>query len=599
VLAFALIGCNGSGGSSAAAGTDETDSGTDETDSDTGSGTEEIPPHACTEAVVDWAANTYLVRDFGAIGDGVTNDLEAIRNAFAAAMADPEPSKLVFDEAIYRITGSGHLFHFQNVRNKMIEGNNALIVSQPTILGAFIEDSENIVVQNLAFDMDPLPWTQGDVSRVDRTNGTFHFTPDDNYPLPTQRDLPAAENSWGMFWEPTGYTIKNELVFIDAIHLVSGRTYELVLQEGTASNLNNIVDGDRFTIDVVGIGGTLNSIANSGNVSMVNITIYAARAVAFVSAENSGSVRFSCINILRKPGTTRLLSAYRDGFHCVNNRTGVLIESSYIEGLCDDAINLHSNYFYIETIHANNHFTVDSSLFSVGDTLIFINLSRGVVLGNVLVSSKPTSTQIVVSKPVDDVIVGSQSDPGATRIFNISMSDPGFRIVNNTFAGQRRYAMLIRSPNGTIKGNTIRNTDSGMVFANEIGSFHEGPLPSDIIVENNTIENVRRIPIEIDAKTFGSAAGEQPIHDFVFRDNAIGPNLSADVLVRIKDAKEVVFERNHFINEPSLGSMYFENDTAIRIGCGNTYNGDSMSATYNGFSMGGGMTVSDIEFVCD
>jgi Pectate lyase superfamily protein len=77
------------------------------------------------------------VKDYGAIGDGVADDYEAIQKA-VAIINQKKGGNLVFPKATYRInkildrrpvTGSGDNFQFTDCNNLIIEGNNSKIDS--------------------------------------------------------------------------------------------------------------------------------------------------------------------------------------------------------------------------------------------------------------------------------------------------------------------------------------------------------------------------------------------------------------------------------------------------------------------------------------
>jgi len=68
---------------------------------------------------------TFNVKDYGAVGDGVTNDLAAINSCFAAAMAYPLQATIVFPGGTYLINGA-----ITNVtRAVLIQGINATIIA--------------------------------------------------------------------------------------------------------------------------------------------------------------------------------------------------------------------------------------------------------------------------------------------------------------------------------------------------------------------------------------------------------------------------------------------------------------------------------------
>lgn len=83
----------------------------------------------------------FNVKDYGATGDGVTNDLTSINNCFTAALAFPGQATIVFPQGNYKITGS-----IVNItRPVLIQGVNATITaSGGTAYNAFDIKSDTV-----------------------------------------------------------------------------------------------------------------------------------------------------------------------------------------------------------------------------------------------------------------------------------------------------------------------------------------------------------------------------------------------------------------------------------------------------------------------
>jgi hypothetical protein len=89
----------------------------------------EALPHIDAEGRV-----AFRVYDFGAVGDGETDDGPAIRAAVAAAIQSGPGSVVVFDEAFYRMlrySGSRAHIMLEGVQGLTLEGNGATIIGTP------------------------------------------------------------------------------------------------------------------------------------------------------------------------------------------------------------------------------------------------------------------------------------------------------------------------------------------------------------------------------------------------------------------------------------------------------------------------------------
>ena len=541
----------------------------------------------------------YYVSDYGAAGDGSANDMDAIKNAVKDFAGDPFPAKLHFENKTYRCTGSGILFDLNGARNKTILGNGAELIVEPSILGLQINNAENVLVKDLKFDSDPLSWTQGTIKSIDAANGKFTLEIDEGYPVPVNNYGNAGRaHPWGMIWEPEGYTIKNELVWIASSRNMTGNTVELSLQSQSQNALNDMQVNDRFTVDVFGVGGSFNKISESKNISCEKLTFYATRSLVFALLDNVGQIHMNGVEMRRKPGTNRLLSCYRDGFHCKRNTHGPIIENCYVEGLCDDAINLSGGYYYVTGKTSSTQFQLDNaSGFAVGDTLLFVDMKNGVELGRTYVASR-SGNEITTTDAIDGVVAGEPRASTTIFVMNLSKSNSGFIIRNNTFGGQRRYAMLIRCQNGLIENNTGEKLGGGIILTNEIVSFFEGPFPRNITIRNNSFTDIRGWPLWLKASTY--ARLPQPlVKDIRLVDNTFGPSVKGMAAATFQHVDNVNLSGNVFFDDASAGGIAVTNSRNINIECNNSYNGTEISTIDDGIVLGDNMSASHVTFTCD
>ena len=132
--------------------------------------------------------------------------------------------------------------------------------------------------------------------------------------------------------------------------------------------------------------------------------------------------------------------------------------------------------------------------------------------------------------------------------------------------------MLARSSGGLIENNTINGIGgSGVSLNNEIGSFYEGPLPSDTVIRNNTFTNTFFDSIKIYTNGKGAVARNititgntitgwhtnpmdpksasaiylQNVVGGVIKDNTIGPGAASPKIskpVRLMNCKDITLE---------------------------------------------------------
>jgi hypothetical protein len=129
----------------------------------------------------------FHVADFGAVGDGTTDDGPAIREAIGRAVEADGPATVRFEPKTYRVAPRYDrwcAFAIEDARGVTLDGQGATLVLHPDNRALLIYRSQGIAVRNFTVDFDPLPFTQGDVTAVDRERKEIHVRIHDGFPLP-------------------------------------------------------------------------------------------------------------------------------------------------------------------------------------------------------------------------------------------------------------------------------------------------------------------------------------------------------------------------------------------------------------------------------
>ena len=134
------------------------------------------------------------VADFGATGDGTTDDAPAVRKALAAALEAGPGASVVFEPKSYRLGDNPvawHCFPLIGHRDLVIEGNGATLVCPEGNLAFHFEGGRNITVRNLTIDTIRPTFTQGEVIAVG-ADGSLDVKVMDGYPEPPDDAFLAA-----------------------------------------------------------------------------------------------------------------------------------------------------------------------------------------------------------------------------------------------------------------------------------------------------------------------------------------------------------------------------------------------------------------------
>ena len=101
---------------------------------------------------------TIYARDYGAVGDGETDDRDALLRAMNAAIGSGRPAKLVLDEGkTYMVSerqDAMAFFELRKIENFTFEGNGSTIVFQtPTNTFVYLNECINIKFKNVKIEM--------------------------------------------------------------------------------------------------------------------------------------------------------------------------------------------------------------------------------------------------------------------------------------------------------------------------------------------------------------------------------------------------------------------------------------------------------------
>ena len=474
-------------------------------------------------------AADFQVADYGAIGDGQTDDAPAVRKALAAAIEAGPGSTVVFEKKSYRFARQpdGAILSLNGATGITIEGNGAEIIGNPWNQFLSILNCADITMRGFVLDCDPLSFTQGDIVEVTPEKGTFLLKIHKGYANPIELGEQLKKKK---AWSPVGFTIeaKERRLKAGPIDFIKSITElnraERLLRVGLeAEDFSHIAVGDRFVIGLhYGGHGAWINVERSAGIRLEDYTIHSGKfGMNHTFLDNHGRVHVKGAKIAFRPGSRHLVTSIKDGFHVKHNRIGPIIEDCLLEGMMDDSINISVCPYWVKKDLGGNRYLIAEVQFSprVGDRLMAYTPIPGTVTEGLKVLAvdlqKKTKGRrgawniITLDQPIPGLALhqGGNLFPGGrdklrfTGLYNLDACGKDYIVLNNTFLAQRRHALLARCSGGLFEGNTVDGIGgSGVKLCNEIASFYEGPFPSDTTIRNNTFRNTGSDPIRIYTK---------------------------------------------------------------------------------------------------
>lgn len=546
-------------------------------------------------------ADEIRVADFGAKGDGKTDDAPAVRRALAAAVDAGPGSTLRFEKKTYRFgrQPGGAILSLDGATGITLDGHGAEIIGNPWNGFVRISDCADITMRGFVLDCDPASFTQGDIIEASSGKGSLVMRIHKGYANPVELEERLGRKAWqrvGFTLDPVKRRIKPGPVdFIEHIAELD-RAQGLLQIQLKAERLTHIEAGDHFVFGLHhGSHGALIKVERSTDIRLEDYTIHGGKfGMNHGFFDNHGRVHVKGAKIAFRPGTRHLVTSIKDGFHVKHNRIGPIIEDCVLEGMMDDSINISVCPYWVKEDLGGNRYLIAELQYApqVGDRLMAYTPIPGTVTRGLEVLSVNPSEEhanrpekwniITLDRPIPGLSLheGGGLFPGGpdklrfTGLYNLDACGQGYIVRNNRFLPQRRHALLARSPGGLFEGNRIDGIGgSGVWLRNEVGSFYEGPFPADTIIRNNRFRRTGGVPIHVGARgtdawarnitiegnTFsqwpGSAMRLSNLSGAVIRDNTIEAGRgdgSGSVPVVVKASRELRV-RDNAIDDPRPG----------------------------------------------
>lgn len=365
-------------------------------------------------------------------------------------------------------------------------------------------DADNLTVTGLAIDYDPLPFTQGTVTRVSASS--FDVRIHDGYQMATGSPRVIA-------YDPQTRRVKDGTATRYDVGLSNLGNGSVRLTRGVNDALA-VGDLASLTLPTQIPHGLL--LQDSSNVTLQDVRVHASTSFG-VFERGGGGNTYNNIQVVPGPtpaGATepRLLSANADAFHSKHTSVGPVVVGAHISGQGDDGIAINTDFHLVGNAFGTqlNLGAKNGSLtFQVGDRVRGYNQTTGEIAEAVVQSITRDASldqNLARLQGIHLPDARSQLDTG----FRLTLDQPlavnpgdvvsspdrsgsGFQVRDSLIENHRARGMLLKASDGVVENNTVDgSTIGGIVLLAEPFIWQEAGFSENVIVRGNTVRNTGR-----------------------------------------------------------------------------------------------------------
>lgn len=465
------------------------------------------------------------VSNYGAVGDGTTDDMAAVALALADAKTMTDAGKnivLQFDkDKSYYFKGSDEstIFDLQEYKNLTLRGDNTTLLLDKTneLIHWFnINESSSITVQGFNLDLAQPMYTLSTVDAYKIYNGETYLSgacEDPYIDITTEISLGLADGetyipgfaedgSSEAFGLPYTGDVNRSHLYINSIEVLDAatnkyrvhiRTYDdygpkiQYMYENDLPFMLGIPGWGRYGSDD-GSGAVI--VTNTTNLNLQDVNVWASPTIVFHMRNNYGVFNINNCNVTTKDADGEL-AAWIDVFHVKENRCKFVIEDCTFEKAQDDIFNFSTTILEVDEVYSSTEFNMTCSKLGgywmplrAGDTVTIFDEVEGVFVGRTTIKEVITqgvNTRIIVEDELSN-LAELVANEGGVAVYVDSLGQPDSIIRNCTVSGTYRFRTSV----------TVEDCTLNTLYA-WIDNYptNEGPLPKDITFRGCTFNSVK------------------------------------------------------------------------------------------------------------
>jgi uncharacterized protein (TIGR03437 family) len=383
------------------------------------------------------------------------------------------------------------------------QSSNLLFMSS-NVAAIQCTNCNSVTLQDFTVDYLQLPFTQVTVASVNAAQKNFTYQAISGYQDPAAFNANrASDGSDAIFM----FVFRNGVPLQQVGRLTANRPVSGgVISIGdvndlwaTTASLSAIEPGDTVVFTDRSGPPAIN-IVNGQNVTVHNVSVYASGQIGLYFGMTNGATA-DHVQVIPKPGTTRLISTNADGIHTSFALNANVFTNNIVRRTCDDALAISTPWLASVTQASGTTVTVSrnfASSFQVGASISFINPTTAANVGTATISAEtPPYNQQTFANGESVTLTLNQAVAGVAANFGMIANDPAKRgggsvIAYNTVQEGvfSRGVWLSGVANVSVHDNYIQRTSSNGIFIQQLNADNtDAGSSTGVTIQNNLVDS--------------------------------------------------------------------------------------------------------------
>jgi len=457
----------------------------------------------------------------------------------------------------YRVTPqNGVHLALRGLRDITIIADGVEMICTQNTLAIQISDCENITIEGLTIDYDPLPYTQARIVNVTENELKVEVIP--GYP-----PLPNGSTSVQIFDRLTSKPIDNTNFYYSLDCEITGPGQATIKENQVQYPSFVGTVGDFVVIDTIKPVSPPHTVVtqNSNRITFRNVTIFTGSPMGFFD-DNSNELKYLSCRVDRRPanndivqrGHQRLRSVSGRSFVSNNARIGPVYERCTSLFNVGESFLIQGDFYYIASSTGSTLRILASEehCLKEGDTVQFfgpngvradnrkiLKIGAGTVASDSEIEAFSNEKNINEKvkklssiKAYTVTLDAALKDTASTLMSSADANGKGF-IIKDCFLGNTNSAGIsVSAVNGQIIGNKIIGVSGTGIRVSPIYAFLKGGFADDLKIIKNTITEGDGMGIAIIANgRDGKISPEGTYRNITVSDNTVTGGASPGLLI--------------------------------------------------------------------